>query len=220
MLIALLPQIDVSNLLLGMQVTTCKLRSSTCHRESRGSLAVSLGSSFKWIPIMVCPPFGSMRPALRSYSPMCAETAAQLRLHVLAVPGFPASSMTQHVDAVRKKLVLLLMPFLRRYDYMRQAENMAANRPTMKPPKDDLFAPDLYIPLHAVFTYVVLSACNRFIAGAFKPEVMYNMVRLALQCLCAPFRAPYISVIPRMVLVLSGQCAVLCSLHGRQCAGP
>ena len=73
-----------------------------------------------------------------------------------------------------------MLPFLRRYDYMRQAENMAANMPTMKPPRDDLFAPDLYIPLHAVFTYVVLTACNRFIAGSFKPEVMYNMVRLVL----------------------------------------
>jgi hypothetical protein len=54
---------------------------------------------------------------------------------------------------------------------------MAASPPTMKPPRDDLYAPDLYIPLHAVFTYVILSACNRFLAGSFKPDVMYTMVR-------------------------------------------
>lgn len=86
--------------------------------------------------------------------------------------------------AVRRKLVLLLAPFLHRYDYMRQAENMATAIPTMKPPRDDLFAPDLYIPLHAVFTYVVLSACNRFIGGSFKPDVMYNMVRICLLLQC------------------------------------
>jgi YIF1 len=78
--------------------------------------------------------------------------------------------------------VLLLAPFLRKYDYMRQVENMATAVPTMKPPRDDLFAPDLYVPLHAVFTYVVLSACNRFIAGTFQPDVMYNMVRHAAAC--------------------------------------
>ena len=87
--------------------------------------------------------------------------------------------------AVRRKLVLLLAPFLHRYDYMWQAENMATPMPTMKPPREDLFAPDLYIPLHAVFTYVVLSACNRFIGGSFKPDVMYNMVGARLPACAA-----------------------------------
>lgn len=88
-------------------------------------------------------------------------------------------------------MLLLLVPFFSRYDYMRQAENMAANLPMMKPPRDDLFAPDLYIPLHSVFTYVVLTACNRFIAGYFQPEVMYNMVRPPLCSLCVELSAAY-----------------------------
>lgn len=95
-------------------------------------------------------------------------------------PWFCYGARMGCIDAVRRKLVLLMLPFLGKYDYMRQAENMATPVPTMKPPRDDLFAPDLYIPLHAVFTYVVLSACNRFMSGSFKPDVMYNMVCFAL----------------------------------------
>jgi hypothetical protein len=78
--------------------------------------------------------------------------------------------------AVRRKLVLLLAPFLGSFDYIRQVENMAANVPVMKPPREDLFAPDLYIPLQAMFSYVVLTALNKFANGIFKPEVMYSMV--------------------------------------------
>lgn len=110
---------------------------------------------------------------------------------------------------MRKKLVLMLMPFLRHYDYMRQAENMAATMPTMKPPKDDLFAPDLYIPLHAVFTYVVLTACNRFIAGAFKPDVMYNMVRFSGFLASCPCATPGLLVLSTALAVLAvvAQCS-------------
>ena len=74
--------------------------------------------------------------------------------------------------------MLLMLPYLRKYDYDRQRETTTGMIAT-KPPRDDLYAPDLYIPLHAVFTYVVLSACNRFMSGSFKPDVMYNMVRSA-----------------------------------------
>lgn len=89
------------------------------------------------------------------------------------------------------------MPYLRHYAYLRQAENMATSAPQMKPPREDLYAPDLYVPLHAMCTYVVLSAWNRFFAGPFAPEVMYNMVRT-----------------PRHAAVWSA-CGCSISLHGR-----
>ena len=75
-----------------------------------------------------------------------------------------------------QKLALLMAPFLRNYSYIRQQDNMAANVPVMKPPRDDVFAPDLYIPLFAMFTYVILAACNKFANGAFTPDSMYSMV--------------------------------------------
>lgn len=74
-------------------------------------------------------------------------------------------------------MLLLLAPFLRSYSYIRQQDNMAANVPVMKPPKDDLFAPDLYVPLFSMLTYVILAACNKFANRAFKPDAMYSMVR-------------------------------------------
>jgi hypothetical protein len=82
----------------------------------------------------------------------------------------------QIVFAVGKKLMLLLVPFLRSYSYIRQQDNMSANVPVMKAPRDDVFAPDLYIPLFAMFTYVILAACNKFANGAFTPDSMYSMV--------------------------------------------
>jgi hypothetical protein len=53
---------------------------------------------------------------------------------------------------------------------------MSANVPVMKPPREDVFAPDLYIPLFSMFTYIILAACNKFANGAFKPDAMYSMV--------------------------------------------
>ena len=88
-----------------------------------------------------------------------------------------ATQPDMRARAVQRKLRLLLMPYLRHYDYLRHAENMATSTPTMKPPREDLYAPDLYVPLHAMCTYVVLSAWNRYFAGPFAPEVMYNMAR-------------------------------------------
>lgn len=83
-----------------------------------------------------------------------------------------------------KKVFLLLAPFLRKYSYVRQYDNMAANVPVMKPPREDIFAPDLYVPLFSMCTYVVLAACNKFANGAFTPDVMYSMVRALALASC------------------------------------
>lgn len=73
--------------------------------------------------------------------------------------------------------MLLLAPYLRHFSYIRQQENMTANVPVMRPPSEDVFAPDLYIPVFGMFTYVLLAAYNKFANGHFTPDTLYAMVR-------------------------------------------
>jgi YIF1 len=46
------------------------------------------------------------------------------------------------------------------------------------PPRQDVNAPDLYIPLMAAATYCLLSCFAAALHGKFKPEMMYSSVRL------------------------------------------
>ncbi|TYI17045.1 hypothetical protein ES332_A08G297700v1 [Gossypium tomentosum] len=61
---------------------------------------------------------------------------------------------------VMNKLKLILFPFLHQYIL------------TYKPPIDDVNAPDLYIPLMAFGTYVVLAGFFLGISGKFSPEAI------------------------------------------------
>eukprot|EP00892_Ulva_mutabilis_P007555 jgi/Ulvmu1/5171/UM021_0188.1 len=90
---------------------------------------------------------------------------------------------------VLKKMVMLMLPYLHKYDYVRAVPNdyvrtapiseayrMEGNASVIAPPRSDLYAPDLYIPLLAMFTYVILAACNKFANGLFTPDVVHSMV--------------------------------------------
>lgn len=95
---------------------------------------------------------------------------------------------------VRSKLLLLLAPFLRRYDYMRAPEHVASGVTIMKPPRYDLFAPDLYIPLVSMLSYVVLVAATKFMSGSFRPDVMYNTFTWAAAGWFVNFLAVYVLI--------------------------
>ncbi|KAJ8434911.1 hypothetical protein Cgig2_003350 [Carnegiea gigantea] len=60
-------------------------------------------------------------------------------------------------DYVRNKLKVVLFPFLHRGHWTRITEPMAG-RLSYKPPIYDINAPDLYIPVMAFFSYIVLGA--------------------------------------------------------------
>ena len=48
------------------------------------------------------------------------------------------------------------------------------------PPRQDVNAPDVYIPFMAVATYCLLASVARALAGTFSPESMYGTVRAAV----------------------------------------
>ena len=49
------------------------------------------------------------------------------------------------------------------------------------PPRQDVNAPDLYIPFMAVCTFCLLACVSKLLHGSFTPESMYAMV-----CLWSP----------------------------------
>ncbi|GAB4836300.1 hypothetical protein Ancab_001215 [Ancistrocladus abbreviatus] len=74
-------------------------------------------------------------------------------------------------DYVRNKLKVVLFPFLHRGHWTRITEPVGG-RLSYKPPIYDINAPDLYIPLMAFVTYVVLAGLVLGMRGRFSPEAV------------------------------------------------
>jgi hypothetical protein len=70
---------------------------------------------------------------------------------------------------------MLLAPFLRRWTYSRMVEHISGGHKYL-PPRQDVNAPDLYIPVMALWTYCVVVSVALFGTQAFKPELVYSTV--------------------------------------------
>lgn len=82
-------------------------------------------------------------------------------------------------DYVWFKLLMLLAPFLKRWTYTRIPEQISGGHRYL-PPCQDTAAPDLYIPLMALWTYCILVVVAVFTAGTFRPEIVYSTVSRAV----------------------------------------
>ncbi|CAE6514006.1 unnamed protein product [Rhizoctonia solani] len=76
---------------------------------------------------------------------------------------------------VLKKLQLVLFPWrhkpwARRVEQSTDAQDVGP--PRYAPPRDDLNSPDLYIPVMALVTYVLVAAVKKGLKGRFEPEVL------------------------------------------------
>ncbi|XP_021714445.1 protein YIF1B-A-like [Chenopodium quinoa] len=74
-------------------------------------------------------------------------------------------------DYVRNKLKIVLAPFLHRGHWTRITEPLAG-KISYKPPIYDINAPDLYIPMMAFLSYVVLAGFSLGLSGKFNPETV------------------------------------------------
>ncbi|KAJ1692289.1 hypothetical protein LUZ63_008987 [Rhynchospora breviuscula] len=78
---------------------------------------------------------------------------------------------------VRNKLRVVLFPFLHRGHWTRITEPVGG-RLSYKPPIYDINAPDLYIPVMAFTTYVILAGFSLGFIGKFSPEALnYQLTR-------------------------------------------
>ena len=71
---------------------------------------------------------------------------------------------------VLDKLQLLLCPYLNKQDWQRQTKQVAGGR-TYQPPRFDLHAPDLYLPIMGFFAYTLLSCLFMVFKEEFTPQV-------------------------------------------------
>lgn len=70
---------------------------------------------------------------------------------------------------VKNKLKLLLFPFLHK-NWFRLTVAQGDNQESYRPPRDDINAPDMYIPLMSLITWVVVSGILLGANLRFKPE--------------------------------------------------
>ncbi|XP_059286978.1 uncharacterized protein LOC132040366 isoform X1 [Lycium ferocissimum] len=74
-------------------------------------------------------------------------------------------------EYVKNKLKVILFPFLHKGHWMRAAD-LAGGEFSFKPPMYDINAPDLYIPMMAFGTYLVLAGYFLGITTKFSPEAL------------------------------------------------
>ncbi|CAK9225629.1 unnamed protein product [Sphagnum troendelagicum] len=80
---------------------------------------------------------------------------------------------------VKNKLKVVLFPFLHKGHWTRIAEQVAGGL-KYKPPRHDINAPDLYLPLMAFSTYIILCGLTLGVAGKFTPDVMSSLFTKAV----------------------------------------
>ncbi|VDB96245.1 unnamed protein product [Peniophora sp. CBMAI 1063] len=87
----------------------------------------------------------------------------------------PLSALKQHFDVsnsyVVHKLRLLLFPWRHR-PWTRRMRRSEANTAEFQAPREDVNAPDLYIPLMAFTTYILLVALQSGLQDKFHPEIL------------------------------------------------
>lgn len=83
-----------------------------------------------------------------------------------------------NAEYVRAKLLMLVAPFLRRWTYTRVLEQIAGGHKYL-PPRQDVNAPDLYIPLMGSGTYCLLICLAAAAKRKFKPDLMTSAVSTA-----------------------------------------
>jgi len=91
---------------------------------------------------------------------------------------FSTASMRAYFDVTESyvfhKMRLLLCPFLHKGSWARLPESVAGGT-AYKPPRNDINAPDLYIPLMAFCTYVLTASIREIFSsarGKFTPEAL------------------------------------------------
>lgn len=100
---------------------------------------------------------------------------------------------------VVNKLFLVLFPWRHKPWVRKQSVGPNGQEGWFLPPRDDLNSPDMYIPLMALVTYILLSTSIAGIRGQFKPELLgvtatYCFVTVAFEILLLKFGSYLLSI--------------------------
>ncbi|EIN13042.1 hypothetical protein PUNSTDRAFT_82592 [Punctularia strigosozonata HHB-11173 SS5] len=107
----------------------------------------------------------------------------------------PLTSLKHHFNVsnsyVMHKLRLLVFPWRHR-PWTRKVYRTEQGATEWQPPRDDLNSPDLYIPVMALVTYVLIAALQSGLQHRFHPEVLGNAASRALGVTFLDFVAVYL----------------------------
>ena len=145
--------------------------------SSSGSQPPPSSSSFGDMPSIGLPPLSPKSLAkfgMGAYGDKVLG-AGQAFAHNTYARVFSGSSAKYYFDVTEayawNKLKLILCPFVHRGSWARIPEQVS-NGAAFKPPRNDINAPDLYIPLMAFWTYVLAASLVRVRRGDFAPDVV------------------------------------------------
>ncbi|KAF8634687.1 hypothetical protein AX17_004124 [Amanita inopinata Kibby_2008] len=103
---------------------------------------------------------------------------------------FPSTHIKHHFNVsnsyVMRKIQLILFPWTHK-PWSRRVRRSDAGQTEWQPPRDDINGPDLYIPLMALVTYILLSALHSGLNDRFHPKVLGESASRALGVLVIDF---------------------------------
>ncbi|KAI4378774.1 hypothetical protein MLD38_016207 [Melastoma candidum] len=114
---------------------------------------------------------GLIRSGLGAYGEKIFGSSSEYVSNISRYFSDPQYYFQVNDQYVRNKLKVVLFPFLHRGHWTRITEPVGG-RLSYKPPIYDINAPDLYIPLMAFGTYVVLAGVLLGLQGKFSPEAL------------------------------------------------
>ncbi|KAI4364304.1 hypothetical protein MLD38_020415 [Melastoma candidum] len=114
---------------------------------------------------------GLIRSGLGAYGEKIFGSSSEYVSNISRYFSDPQYYFQVNDQYVRNKLKVVLFPFLHRGLWTRITEPVGG-RLSYKPPIYDINAPDLYIPLMAFGTYVVLAGVLLGLQGKFSPEAL------------------------------------------------
>eukprot|EP00241_Pyramimonas_parkeae_P007270 CAMPEP_0114255610 /NCGR_PEP_ID=MMETSP0058-20121206/17660_1 /TAXON_ID=36894 /ORGANISM="Pyramimonas parkeae, CCMP726" /LENGTH=309 /DNA_ID=CAMNT_0001370019 /DNA_START=88 /DNA_END=1014 /DNA_ORIENTATION=+ len=78
------------------------------------------------------------------------------------------------------KMRMLLCPYLVKGEWVRTPKQTAAVGTSYQNPRQDVQAPDLYLPMMGFFTYCIVASFANVISGKFAPEMLRSRVSTGL----------------------------------------
>ncbi|CAD6247711.1 unnamed protein product [Miscanthus lutarioriparius] len=115
---------------------------------------------------------GLIRTGLEAYGGRFLDSSSEfMQSNITQYLSDPQYYFQVNSQYVRNKLKVILFPFLHRGHWTRITEPVGG-RLSYKPPVQDINAPDLYIPLMAFGTYIVVAGYALGVLGRFTPEAL------------------------------------------------
>jgi hypothetical protein len=123
---------------------------------------------------------------------------------------------------VVNKVFMLFAPFLKRWNYSRQHEQVQGGQ-TFLPPRADINSPDLYLPVVSVWTYIIIVCALSLADEKYKPDLMYSTVwstcvswfihalllSIVLRAMNLPATIPWVEVFAYTGYAYAPACAII-----------